>query len=574
MLTTLKNFVADRRSGLSKVATVVGGVYVVRSYIHDRLEEVKERLEEERIARETYAPIALSNRSTDGQSSSLHNRFNKNQEDASFIILGLMQMLSEQISSGMDVEGLTVELQARSKARHAARTSQIRPPSSLASSVDMLQEQDTRSDTGSAVISVASTSYHEATTSDMSTSGLQSWVETPGETGPSSEPRTNQAVEETEIFREKLAPSNVTNTEGSSVADSALVRILSSSITSSVSAMMTTAELWNEVKILTFTRTLTTLYTLTLLALLTNIQFTLLARAKYIHHMRERARAEAFSIGDILFGGDMDIEALLSGGKSSWGGQDAQDEEEQITDDVESRFLTMSWWILHMGWKDIGERVRRAVEEVFEGVSLKSKLSPGDVHRLLQDLRKRVEFPEDKPTSFLSALLPPTPETVQHVLMENGFASSSTHPYTDLLEFDFQSPQNSGFLPPLTSHLHRGQIQPRAFTALLDETRATLASPDFAIVLQRALDAAAGQLWLGVEREVWGSSATGSSRVEEMDEEKERMRLAGMLPGVARWSRLALDGVPSVVVDNVFALREVQCLSAIVFAKFEERMPR
>jgi len=40
---------------------------------------------------------------------------------------------------------------------------------------------------------------------------------------------------------------------------------------------------------------------------------------------------------------------------------------EGINEEVESKYLTMSWWLLHVGWKDVGERVRRGVEEVFDG---------------------------------------------------------------------------------------------------------------------------------------------------------------------------------------------------------------
>jgi len=74
----------------------------------------------------------------------------------------------------------------------------------------------------------------------------------------------------------------------------------------------TKAELWNEVKMLSksylpplikiqyfkstihavFTRTLTTLYSSTLLCLLTTIQLTLLARGKYISAVLEQERQE------------------------------------------------------------------------------------------------------------------------------------------------------------------------------------------------------------------------------------------------------------------------------------------
>lgn len=39
----------------------------------------------------------------------------------------------------------------------------------------------------------------------------------------------------------------------------------------------------------------------------------------------------------------------------------------EIGDELENKYLTMSWWLLHVGWKDVGERVRRAAEEVFNG---------------------------------------------------------------------------------------------------------------------------------------------------------------------------------------------------------------
>jgi peroxin-3 len=67
------------------------------------------------------------------------------------------------------------------------------------------------------------------------------------------------------------------------------------------------------------------------------------------------------------------------------------DEVEQINEQIEIKYLTLSWWILHVGWKDVAERVRRGVEEVFEGVSVKTKLGALELHRLISDVRRRVE---------------------------------------------------------------------------------------------------------------------------------------------------------------------------------------
>jgi peroxin-3 len=83
---------------------------------------------------------------------------------------------------------------------------------------------------------------------------------------------------------------------------------------------------------------------------------------------RSRRQYE-FSLSSILFPSlvdptrSHDIEALF--------GQTIGTEEgiwrEGVDPETERKFLTLSWWVLNVGWKDVGERVRRGVEEVFEG---------------------------------------------------------------------------------------------------------------------------------------------------------------------------------------------------------------
>lgn len=35
----------------------------------------------------------------------------------------------------------------------------------------------------------------------------------------------------------------------------------------------------------------------------------------------------------------------------------------ELSQEIECMYLTFSWWLLHRGWKIIGDRVRSAVEE-------------------------------------------------------------------------------------------------------------------------------------------------------------------------------------------------------------------
>lgn len=139
-----------------------------------------------------------------------------------------------------------------------------------------------------------------------------------------------------------------------------------------------------------------------------------------------------------------------------------------------------------------------------------------------------------------------------------------------------------GISPYLASH------HDPTFTSLLDETRSLITSSDFELVLEIALDRATDVLFDGLQKNVFVDS---TSPVDESGQEPLKLRLAGLLPGLARWSHLALNGLPNELVDvrdfflivfpslnffdgylqNLTRVREVVALSAIVFSTFEDK---
>ena len=54
MLESVRTYIYDRRKGLSIIAFCVGGLYIAKQYFNDRLEEVKDGMEQERSARERH----------------------------------------------------------------------------------------------------------------------------------------------------------------------------------------------------------------------------------------------------------------------------------------------------------------------------------------------------------------------------------------------------------------------------------------------------------------------------------------------------------------------------------------
>lgn len=84
-----------------------------------------------------------------------------------------------------------------------------------------------------------------------------------------------------------------------------------------------------------------------------------------------------------------------------------------------------------------------------------------------------------------------------------------------------------------------------AFDRLLDETRSLLQSPDFSIVLESCLDRATDILFKSIKDTIF---VQDGSSVDETGAPLQ-LRLAGLLPGIARWSHLAFNGLPNELVD-------------------------
>ncbi|KAI9459206.1 Peroxin-3 [Lactarius psammicola] len=534
MLNSVTNYVYERRKRLARTAGVVGGLYFVGRYALARISDMGDRVREERLAREN-----------------MRKRFRQNVQDTSFTIMTYLPLLSKHILDEMDVEALTAELQSLSRAatkmqRSIQQESAVRPQpqhspkvgsaGSLESSVELVRSSDARSESSSASF-LSVSPRPEASQLAESTA---SWVEPP---------RSPEAplLERLGTLSAPLAPLSEANTVSESVVSSSVVSSSSDSGLADLSAShksastRSKAELWREVKMLTVTRTLTVLYSITLLTIFTNIQLSLLGRYKYIQSVlqmersedaRARRQYESFTSATPLPSlVDEDIEAFVDQ-RARW--EEDSIWREGVDAETERKYLTLSWWILNVGWKDVGERVRRGVEEVFEGVSLKSKIGAIELHRLISDVRRRVEHEitfegTERRINFLSTLMPPTSSALSHLLTRGGF-------------------------PPAHSDTHEP-----AFTALLEETRDLLASSDFALVLERALDRATALLFDGLSQNVF---------VGEEGESEVRLRTAGVLPGLARWSSLALNAMPNELVDSLSDLHEVASFSAIIYSNY------
>ncbi|KAJ8475238.1 hypothetical protein ONZ45_g15682 [Pleurotus djamor] len=661
-------------SSWKRRATILGGLYIVGKYVKDRLDDTKELLMQERVARDN-----------------LKRRFHTNQQNVSYTVLALISTLSEQISEGMDVEAVTSELQSLSSRKTVVAAEESdgqRNPASHGENANVGLRAPLPSNPDPGATSLlppppAGSTATPSTPSDALSLSLPSAApSSPPETDAHSDvgsTSTSQSIVSSEFSptdpsTNDLNELNLSQSSTSWMTDNVSMNDGASPIASSmelinhsepsdqhlvappdplaqsyirpsvqppdvvpnppVASGRTKVELWNEIKILAITRTLTTLYSTTLLSLFTSLQLTLLSRAAYVHSIQKQAKDEEQKENMMLmFGGGGLVGMSLAmcpiksvrwfmgtDGGFDGGGPDPSEEQlfsllqqgdgldgvPLISEEVERKYLTLSWWMLHVGWKDVGERVRKGVEDVLDGVSLKTKLGIIDLHRLISDIRRRVEHEitfegRERRIDFLSTLLPPTPEMTQRVLSEGGFFPSSSplsNPHFPPLPGSgfSQSGMESPPEPSITSfeeshriedeaHLQHSAVTPayvspedKQFQQLLDETQQTIASPDFARVLEVCMERAVEALFDDLEKDIFfphsQAQAAAAAGLEGDDSlaggEEVRIRLAALLPGLTRWSKDVLNGLPNVLVDTLMNTREVAALSAIVFSKFED----
>ncbi|KIJ28565.1 hypothetical protein M422DRAFT_235620 [Sphaerobolus stellatus SS14] len=562
MFARARNYVYDRRKGLATTVGFVGACYLAGKYVLERLEEIRAQVVQDKTAREN-----------------LRRRFQQNQEDCSYTILALVPTLGDRILEEMNVESVTHELQMQSKAAKArlqgssavsdANTSSLSLNTehpSVTSSMELTMPTSGRRDTDASQydhLAESAQSWVEQFTADNSSVSAPSEIEIihygPHHGSPSSSSGAHLSDSITSASASLISGSDeepsVSLHSGQSEHEESQVEPI---VEDPARITKTKAELWREVKILTFTRTLTILYSTTLLSLLTHIQLNLLGRYKYVQSvidmereekLRERQSFEASVAGLFWGGGDLTgtLEAL---------------EEEHITNTLglfgtgrtgatERKYLTLSWWLLHVGWRDIGDRVRASVEAVFDDVSLKAKLGMDDLERLIKEVRQRIEFepvntPQDSddasvspPTtrriSFLPSLIPPTPDRLKDVLVQGGLSYSTAN------------------------------IEDPPFQQLVQETRDFISSADFGQVLETCLDHSTDIMFEGLRRSLFPGSAS-----DVTGPPLEKIRFAGLLPGIARWSHAAVNGTPNELVEGLRDVRELAGFSAIIYSSYTD----
>ncbi|KAK5799510.1 Peroxin-3, partial [Linnemannia elongata] len=415
----------------------------------------------------------------------MKRRFEQNQQDCVFTVLSLLPTLGDQLLHELNVELITAKLQ---QTRSQRSTPAPTPDSSMILPPKPEQDENKQEQEGSA------------------------------------ENKEEQKEESENVKEDQEAAVAVDGTEGHTKDDTI--------------ERKTKLELWNELKIMSFTRTVTALYSLTFLTLLTQVQLNLLGRFTYVSSVIALSNTTDASYR-------VDAPAVKGSLSSTAGQLDFQ---------TEKKYLTFSYWLLHEGWRRWSEKVRDVVEDVVGGISLKKAFTSKDFSDLLGEIRSRLEYTEDMegervPVNMREYMLPDEASDEREVLRAGGVD-----------EFDL-------VVDPVLRNL-------------LDETRDFIDSADFTTVLSSTLATTFARFNLALQPTfnpfLLSPPQSGNSAVIaeiEDDEDIDRaVPLVTLLPLVARQVHLIINGVPNEYVESLAMVKELQAFSAIVYSSFSEQL--
>lgn len=293
----------------------------------------------------------------------MKRRFEQNQQDCVFTVLSLLPTLGDQLLHELNVELITAKLQQTRSQRPTPLptpdSSMILPPKSTEEESKEGQQPEESKDPADQTTNETTEDQLTKESSEGTESSTDTAIEGGAEVKASQESEENTTSSETkndtESAEDKSKQANGTTPEGTETAVAAIVKDDATEAEAAAAAVAidrrTKLELWNELKIMSFTRTVTALYSLTFLTLLTQVQLNLLGRFTYVSSV-------------VALSNTTDASYRVEG-PSTKGSMSATNG--QLDFQTEKKYLTFSYWLLHEGWRRWSDKVREVVEDVVGG---------------------------------------------------------------------------------------------------------------------------------------------------------------------------------------------------------------
>lgn len=199
------------------------------------------------------------------------------------------------------------------------------------------------------------------------------------------------------------------------------------------------------------------------------------------------------------------------------------DQDDTVNSTLNRQYMTFIWFLLNRGWSGVVARVQGAVEEVFSRLEVREEITLSQVRLLASRVRGIVEFNESGEShhNWLPYVLPSADEEL-FVLSQGGQETNAVSP---------------------------------ELRSLLDESAKEMGSSESAILISRCLDLGLSQL---LEVKLKGAF-----------QDREKMRVANVLPVMTREAHIVGLGQPNEFLEAINNISELDGFSARLFTSFE-----
>jgi len=293
----------------------------------------------------------------------------------------------------------------------------------------------------------------------------------------------------------------------------------------------TKRELWEELKIMSFTRLIASVYIINLISLFTYLQINLIGRYVYIDSVITLNHNKTDNNNNSI------KEKSLS-----------DDSAQGLSTEIQAKYLAFSYYLIHVGWKKLAERVRTETEKEIGPLLLNGKITFEDLIEIFNKIRMNVEETTSLPTK-------------SNRYKDLNKDLNMTHYIINNEKYD------SEVLSTVTNN-PKVKIDDK-LKNLLNETRDILESEDFSAVLSSCLNDSFESLFMILKPTFVDTQNMDTDSADTTNAPTKEILLAQMLPFITKSLYSVFYGVPNpfleIIKDNMMQQR----FSAIIYSSFE-----
>jgi len=294
----------------------------------------------------------------------------------------------------------------------------------------------------------------------------------------------------------------------------------------------TKRELWEELKIMSFTRLIASVYIINLISLFTYLQINLIGRYVYIDSVITLNHNKTDNISSTST-----RERALSN-ESSKG----------LSTEIQAKYLAFSYYLIHIGWKELAEKVREETTNEIGPLLLNGKITFENLIEIFNKIRMNVEETSKIPTKSkkykdLNKDLNMTHYIINDEKYDNEILATVTNDEKITIDSKLKN--------------------------LLNETRDILESQDFSAVLSSCLNDSFESLFMILKPTFVDTQNMDTDSADTTNAPTKEILLAQMLPFITKSLYSVFYGVPNpfleIIKDNMMQQR----FSAIIYSSFE-----